>query len=317
MAKRSSKIRIPVASVVGAVPAEMPGFVSPQLATLRAKAPVGDRWVHEIKFDGYRAQAHLAGGKARIFTRNGYDWTKRFSLIAEAIEALPIGQAVFDGEICVIANGRTDFSALQAELESGRQRSLVMYAFDLLHLDGYDLRKAPQIERKRLLQALFEKARIQQPLLYSQHLTSDGGEMFEHTCRLGWEGIISKRADAPYRSDRNEGWLKIKCVQRDAFPIVGFIPNTGGIAALYLGKKDGDGLAYVGKVGTGFTRAASVELRKRLDALVTPKSKLSGKVSKPKAVWVDPRLIADVEFRDITSEGYLRHSSFKGLKKGN
>ena len=305
-------------TVEGDVPAaEMPGFIPPQLATLKAKAPAGDRWIHEIKFDGYRAQVHVDRGRVRVFTRNGYDWTKKFTLIAEAFAKMPIGNAVFDGEICVIANGRTDFSALQAELGSGRQRSLVFHAFDLLHLDGYDLRRSPQIERKRVLEELFTQHRIQAPLLYSQHLTSDGNEMFEHTCRLGWEGIISKKVDAPYRSDRSEAWLKIKCVQRESFPIVGFIPNTGGIAALYLGKPSDDGLAYVGKVGTGFTRKTSIDLRKKLDALVTPKTKLSGKVSKPKAVWVNPSLQADVEFRDITSEGYLRHSSFKGLKGGN
>lgn len=319
MSKRSrSSTRFSARMVQGATPsAEMPGLVSPQLATLKLKAPAGDRWIHEIKYDGYRAQVHIDRGRVRVFTRNGYDWTKKFHLIAEAFEGLPIDRAIIDGEICVIKDGRTDFSALQAELGSGRQRSLVMYCFDLLFLDGFDLRQSPQIERKRILKSLFDEIRMTPPLLYSAHLETDGQEMFEHTCKLNWEGIISKRTDAPYRSDRNEGWLKIKCVQRDAFPIVGFIPNTGGIAALYLGKRDGDGLAYVGKVGTGFTRKASVDLRKRLDALVTPKSKLSGKVSKPKATWVNPSLLADVEFRDITSEGYLRHSSFKGLKNGN
>lgn len=253
----------------------------------------------------------------RVFTRSGLDWTKKFHLIAEAAADLPVDRLILDGEICVIENGKTDFSALQAELKSGRQRALVFYAFDILFLDGFDLRRSPQVERKRILEDLFVEAQVQPPLIYSTHLTSDPQTMFEHVSKLGWEGIISKRADAPYRSERGEAWLKIKVVQRDAFPIVGFVPAVGGIAALYVGKREGDELRYMGKVGTGFTRAASVDLRKRLDALVTPKTKLSGKVAKPKAVWVDPKLIADVEFRDITSEGYLRHSSFKGLKKGN
>jgi bifunctional non-homologous end joining protein LigD len=140
--------------------------------------------------------------------------------------------------------------------------------------------------------------------------------MFEAAARLNWEGIISKRADAPYRSDRNEAWLKIKVTQRGKFPVVGFIKDPGGIAALYLGKREGKSLTYVGKVGTGFTRAVSADLRRKLDALVTPKSKLTGRVNKPKATWVDPVLIAEVDYRDITAEGYLRHSSFKGLAKG-
>jgi bifunctional non-homologous end joining protein LigD len=133
---------------------------------------------------------------------------------------------------------------------------------------------------------------------------------------MNLEGIVSKRVDAPYRSGRTESWLKIKMSVRDKFPIVGFIPDPGGIAALYLGKRDGKELRYVGKVGTGFTKATSAGLRKRLDALATPKSKLTAPVRKPKATWVEPKLVAEVEYRDITSEGYLRHSSFKGLSKG-
>jgi bifunctional non-homologous end joining protein LigD len=139
--------------------------------------------------------------------------------------------------------------------------------------------------------------------------------MFKAAAKLNWEGIISKRVDAPYRSDRNEGWLKIKCSVREKFPIVGFVPDPGGVAALYLGKRVGKELTYIGKVGTGFTRAVSADLRKKLDAIATPKTLLTGKASKPRARWVEPTLIAEVEYRDITSEGYLRHSSFKGLAK--
>lgn len=313
MAKRS-KTRFSARMVPGAVASsEMPGFIQPQLATLKLKAPSGDRYIHEIKFDGYRGQVHVDRGTARVFTRSGLDWTKKFPMIAEAAAALPVDRIILDGEICVVAGGKTGFSALQAELKSGRQRALVYYAFDLLFLDGFDLRKSPQIERKRSLESLFTEARVQSPLLYSQHLTTDPQEMFEHVSKLGWEGIISKKADAPYRSERGEAWLKIKVVQRDSFPIVGFVPAVGGIAALYLGRREGNELKFMGKVGTGFTRAASADLRKKLDALATPKSRLSGNVKKPKATWVDPKLLADVEFRDITSEGYLRHSSFKGL----
>jgi bifunctional non-homologous end joining protein LigD len=314
--RKRSSTRFSARMIAGAVPAtDMPGFIPPQLATLKLKPPGGDRWIHEIKYDGYRVQVHVDRGKVQVFTRSGLDWTKKFHIIAESFEGLPIDRGIFDGEVCVIKDGRTDFSALQAELSSGRQRSLVFYMFDLLFLDGFDLRKSPQIERKRILKSLYDETRMKAPLLYSEHLTDDPQAMFEAAARLNWEGIISKRVDAPYRSDRNEGWLKIKVSQREKFPIVGFIKDPGGIAALYLGKRVGKELTYVGKVGTGFTRAVSADLRKKLDAIVTPKSKLTGRVNKPKATWVHPLLVAEIKYRDITAEGYLRHSSFKGLAK--
>jgi hypothetical protein len=180
---------------------QMPGFIKPQLATLKSKAPKGDQWLHEIKFDGYRIQVHLNRGRKKVFTRNGLDWTKRFTEIAGAL-AIP-GEAIIDGEVVVVHEGRTNFSELQAELTAGRQGRLVYYAFDLLWRDG-DLRKLPQIERKQRLLDLLGENDIEMPVLYSEHLTGDGQEMFEHAAKLGWEGIIAKRADAPYRSERNE-----------------------------------------------------------------------------------------------------------------
>src|SRR5437868_1118409 len=169
----------------------MPGFIKPQLATLKSKAPFGEQWLHEIKYDGYRIQLHTNHGKKRAFTRNGLDWTKRFSAIAGAFD-IP-GQAIIDGEVVVVEDGRTIFSALQAELAAGRQDRLVFYAFDLLWRDG-DLRKLPQIERKAALQLLFKTYRLQAPVLYSEHLVGDGQTMFEHAAKLNWEGIISKQA---------------------------------------------------------------------------------------------------------------------------
>src|ERR1044071_4446605 len=145
---------------------------------------------------------------------------------------------------------------------------------------------------------------------------SDGQQMFEHAAKLNWEGIISKRADAPYQSERNESWLKIKAVQKGKFPVVGFIKDPSGVAALYLGKQEGRDLVYMGKVGTGWSRTVSSQIRKQLDTVVSPKSKLTKPLKKPKATWVEPRFVADIEFRDITSEGLLRASSFKGLSKG-
>jgi bifunctional non-homologous end joining protein LigD len=290
---------------------ESPGFIKPQLATLRAKVPVGPQWIHEIKFDGYRVQIHVNKGKRKVYTRNGLDWTKRFSVIAGAFD-IP-GQAIIDGEVVVIHDGRTNFSELQAELAAGKQDRLVYYAFDLLWRDG-DLRKLPQIERKRMLLDLIGENGIESPVVYSEHLTRDGRKMFEHAAKLGWEGIVSKNADAPYRSERTEAWLKIKSVMRGKFPVIGFVKDPTGVAALYLGKREGKDLVYIGKVGTGWSRTVSSQIRKQLDTVVSPKSKLTRPIRKPKAVWVEPRFTADVEYRDITSEGLLRQSSFKALK---
>ena len=298
--------------VAASASAEMPGFIKPQLATLKARAPSGDQWLHEIKFDGYRVQVHLNKGKKRVFTRNGLDWTKRFSVIAGALD-IP-GQAILDGEVVVIHEGRTNFSELQAELAAGKQDRLVYYAFDLLWRDR-DLRKLPQVERKRMLSDLLGENDIGHPVIYSEHLTGDGQEMFEHATKLNFEGIVSKNAQAPYRSDRNEGWLKIKTVQQGKFPVIGFVKDPSGVAALYLGKREGKDLVYMGKVGTGWSRTVSSQIRKQLDTVVSPKSKLTKPIKKPKATWVEPTFFADVEYRDITSEGLLRQSSFKGLKR--
>src|SRR5882724_2679774 len=172
---------------------DMPGFIKPQLATLKSKAPKGNL-LHEIKYDGYRVQVHVNSGRKKVYTRNGLDWTKRFSVIAGALE-IP-GQAIIDGEVVVVHDGRTSFSELQAELAAGRQDRLVFYAFDLLWRDG-DMRRLPQIERKQVLLDLLGENDIELPVLYSEHLTGDGQEMFEHAAKLNWEGIISKRADAP------------------------------------------------------------------------------------------------------------------------
>jgi len=209
----------------------------------------------------------------------------------------------------VVHEGRTNFSELQAELAAGRQGRLVYYAFDLLWRDG-DLRTLPQIERKQRLLDLLGENDVELPVLYSEHLTGDGQEMFEHAAKLGWEGIVSNRADASYRSERTEAWLKVKTVQREKFPVVGFVKDPTGVAALYLGKRDGKDLVYMGKVGTGWSRTVSGQIRKQLDTAISPKSKLTKPVKKPKATWVEPTFYADVEYRDITSEGLLRASSF-------
>ena len=172
------------------------------------------------------------------------DWTKRFSTIAGALDIS--GEAIIDGEVVVVHEGRTNFSELQAELAAGRQDRLVYYAFDLLWRDG-DLRQLPQIERKQALLDLLGENGIEMPVLYSEHLVGDGQQMFDHAAKLNWEGIISKRADAPYRSERSEAWLKIKAVQKGKFPVVGFIKDPTGVAAFYLGKQEGKELVYYGQ----------------------------------------------------------------------
>jgi bifunctional non-homologous end joining protein LigD len=290
----------------------MPGFIKPQLATLKTKAPSGERWLHEIKYDGYRVQVHLNRGRKKVYTRNGLDWTKRFTEIAGALAIT--GEAIIDGEVVVVHEGRTNFSELQAELSAGRQGRLIYYAFDLLWRNG-DIRKLPQIERKQLLLDLLGENDVELPVLYSEHLVGDGQKMFEHANKLNWEGIISKRADAPYRSERNENWLKIKAVHKGKFPVIGFVKDPSGVAALYLGKQEGKDLVYMGKVGTGWSRTVSSQIRKQLDTVVSPKSKLTKAIRKPKATWVEPKFYADIEYRDVTSEGLLRASSFKGLAR--
>ncbi|WP_426528381.1 non-homologous end-joining DNA ligase [Bradyrhizobium sp. McL0615] len=214
----------------------------------------------------------------------------------------------------VVHEGRTNFSELQAELAAGRQGRLVYYAFDLLWRNG-DLRKRPQIERKQLLLDLLGGHDIELPVLFSEHLVGDGQKMFEHAAKLNWEGIISKRADAPYRSERSENWLKIKAVHKGKFPVVGFVKDPSGVAALYLGKQEGNELVYMGKVGTGWSRTVSSQIRKQLDTVVSPMSKLTKAIRKPKATWVEPKFYADIEYRDVTSEGLLRASSFMGLAR--
>jgi bifunctional non-homologous end joining protein LigD len=310
MAKRAKASGIPAE---GAKPAEMPGFINPQLATLKSKPPKGQHFLNEIKYDGYRVQLHASGGRTTAYTRNGLDWTKRFSAISRAFDFA--GYAIVDGEAVVIKDGRTNFSELQAALASGKQGRIEYYAFDLLYLDGYDLRAVAQIERKRLLKELFDRHGLKAPLHYSEHLTGNGEEMFAHAAKLNWEGIVSKNPAAPYRSDRNEGWLKIKTAKRGTFPIIGFVKDSTGVAALYLGRREGKELVYMGKVGTGWSRTVSAQIRKQLNTVISPTSKLTKAVRKPKATWVEPSFAAEVEYRDITSEGLLRQSSFKGLTK--
>ena len=301
--------------------AAMPEFLPPMLASLVKATPSDDRWLHEIKFDGYRIQAHLKDGKVRLFTRSGRDWTDRFGdSLAKALAALPAEQAILDGEVVVEVAGRSsDFSALQADLSEGRSDRMLYYVFDLLHLNGHDLTPLPLVERKRLLATLIAKAA--DPIRLSDHLDDRGEIVLRHACRMGLEGVVSKLRDSPYRAGRGQAWVKSKCSARQEFVIGGFVPSAASpraIGSLVMSVFRGDKLHHVGRVGTGFSAAVAEGLMTRLKALETGKSPfdppLKG-VEKRGVRYVRPELVAEVDFRAWTADGNLRHAAFRGLRE--
>lgn len=298
----------------------MPNRVDPCVATLVDTPPKGPNWAFEVKWDGYRVALHVEPGRCvRILTRQGHDWTSRFPAIAAEAPQLGAQTAIFDGEAVVLDNqGRSDFGLLQRAL--GRRPGvhgpgeILLFAFDLLYLDGRDLRRLPQAERRLLLAQLL--AGRDGPIRLSEEVDADGAEFFRVACELGLEGIIAKRRDMPYRIGRRPEWLKIKCARGDTFVIVGFEPSTvpGAIGRLLLAaKKEGDGLVYVGGVGTGWSAELSRELRKLLETIATAAPAV--KLSRKGAVFTEPVLVADVEYRAWTEDRKLRHPSFKGVRK--
>jgi bifunctional non-homologous end joining protein LigD len=298
--------------------AKMPDFVEPMLATLRTQPPAGGEWLHEVKFDGYRIQAHLASGKVKLLTRKGLDWTEKFGKpIADALARLDCEDAVIDGEIVVLAdNGVASFSALQAALSGKQTEKMIFYVFDLLHLDGQDLRDEPLIERKERLARLIGEG--DGPLRYSEHFVEPGKTMLRHACRMGLEGVVSKRADAPYESGRSLDWIKSKCTNRQEFVIVGYIPSNAagrGVRSLLVGYNDKGKLRYAGRVGTGFSNRMGDELKHRMDALKAKSSPFDKTPAGQKgAIWLKPQLVAEIEFRSWTADGIIRHSSFQGFR---
>jgi bifunctional non-homologous end joining protein LigD len=292
------------------VKAPFPGFIEPALATSIDRVPSGERWIHEIKFDGYRVQLHLANEAVRIFTRRGHDWTKRFKKIADEAWHISAGSAIIDGEIVVpAADGSTDFSVLQNQLR-GKSDKIVMVAFDLLYLNGYDLRKLPLLERKTHLKKLIAGTAIQ----FSESFEVDGREMFAHACDIGLEGVVSKVRDSPYPSGRGNDWVKKTCAQRETLPIAGFALKENKFDGIYVGRRKGKDLVYAGKVDLGFDKASAADLQARLKPLIRKSQPYAKKIAH-KAIWVEPQLLAEIEYRAKSAEGKVRHPFFKGIRE--
>lgn len=305
--------------VKGTKMAALPSFVEPQLASLAAKPPAGESWLHEIKFDGYRLLARVDRGHVKLKTRNGLDWTTRFPSIKKALEALPVVTAFLDGEVVVeTEKGTPSFAELQADLSEGRSDRFRYYAFDLPHLDGVDLTGVPLIERKRVLADVLNGHHG--ILAYSEHFLGRGEVVFDHACRLGLEGIVSKLKTAPYRSGRSKSWLKTKCVDRHELVIIGFVPSATErkvVGSLVVGYHVKDKLVYAGRVGSGFSYKVADDLWQRLEKIridVPPLAKTLPADSRRNVRWVRPTLVADIEIRDWTADGIARHAVFKGLR---
>lgn len=300
---------------------DLPAFVEPCLATLQENPPAGEEWLHEVKFDGYRLQARIAEGQAALLTRSGLDWTGRFGApLTAALRQLPCDNALIDGEVVALADGGiSSFSALQQALSEERTDALVFFAFDLLFLDGEDLREEPLLARKERLDALLQKAEAEGPVRYSEHFVEPGQSMLRHACRMGLEGVISKRADAPYRSGRGKSWIKSKCTQRQEFVIAGYVPSKtsgGALGSIVAAYHEDGALKPAGRVGAGFSRSSAAALKARLDAVRTDTSPFTGAAAREKGVvWVRPELVAEVEFRAWTASRTLRHASFLGLRE--
>ncbi len=310
-----------ISKLSGARAGLLPAFLEPSLAASSEKPPSGPKWFHEIKYDGYRMQARIDGRTIRFLTRKGLDWTERFLSIADAFKALGLGSALIDGEIVVEdASGISSFNDLQADLKAGRQDRFRYFAFDVLYCEGLDLTKVVLKDRKDLLQQLLTILPPGSPIRLSEHLDVDGPTMLEHACRFGLEGIVSKRADLPYRPGRGDHWVKSKCLERQEFIILGYIPSTAAsrsVGSLALGYHDNQNLVYAGRVGTGWSQEQARSLRDELETI----SAIKPSFAKPlpadteKGVrWVAPRLVCEIEYRGWTGDRLLRAPAFKGLR---
>ncbi|MFC0008378.1 DNA ligase D [Devosia nitrariae] len=303
--------------LAGAAKAAMAHKLELQLATAASEPPKADsRWLHEIKFDGYRTAAFVEDGTAKLITRGGLDWTRRYGDLPRAFGALSCKQAVIDGEIVVLdEKGISRFGMLQEALGNGEGDKLIFYAFDLVHLDGWDLKAVPLVKRKGLLaQLLSGYVTPSSAIQYSDHVEGDGQPLFQQASEIGLEGIVSKRSDSVYQGGRTSTWLKIKAPKTGDFVIAGYSQSdaAGGIGALAMAEWVGDDLVYRGKVGTGMDAATMRPLHARLERMRIP-DKLEGA---PKEILaVRPVLTARIQYGSITTDGMLRHATFKGLRE--
>jgi bifunctional non-homologous end joining protein LigD len=282
--------------------------------------PAGRQWLHEVKYDGYRIIARKAGDDITLFSRSGLDWTVRFPAIAKAMLTLPVESALLDGEVAFVQPlGITDFKSLQEHIDTPHP-SIRYFVFDLLSLDGKDLRKKTLVERRTALAKLMSAEGISNYLVYADYVAGAGPEFFERACAMGLEGIMSKRADRPYRSGRGKDWLKIKCKRGEEFVIGGYSRSDvrgKPFSSLLLGTFENGRLVYAGKVGTGFDAGDLTNLARQFKPLERSRSPFEEVPASERkgAVWLEPKLVAQVEFTERTRDRRLRHPSFQGLRE--
>ncbi len=297
----------------------MPERIEPALALLVKKPPSGHQWSYEVKWDGYRLAVHVEPKGVRIITRGGHDWTSYFPAIAAAAKHLGPAAMILDGEAVVLdAKGLPNFGLLQQALGGRRAtraaKSAILYAFDLLYFDGHDLTGLELSSRRHMLKTLFEDTTG--AIKLSEDFETDGEILLRNACMHGLEGIIAKDKNSTYRSGRTGDWLKIKCSNSESFAVIGYEPSLkvrGSIASLLLAARKGDGLVYVGNVGTGFSAKLARDLRVQLDSMRIDKA--AAPVKGKGLIFVEPTLVAEVTFSTWTHDGKLRHPSFKGLRE--